>query len=517
MSRSKDGNFSTPCYENIVSNSSDLIVMVDREAVIHLANTALGEALGVAPSDLLGRGFAEFLDAERYETHVRPNLARALEGESFRYLTWLELPRIGRRYMSITHTPLQDHVGKIVAVGLTMRDITDMKEAELVLQRYAERLSLAATAGGIGVWERLVLRRRVVWDERMFAMHGVDRQGFVPNYERWKRLVHEDDREAFSHTMAESLRTGENFALRYRIRLPSGEVRHIQGEARVYEDETGRISRMVGINLDVTEQRRMQEFRDDIERITRHDLKSPLATAIGVSSLLAQEPNLTEEQRDLLLMVERAGRRMLDTINVSLDLYKMETGRFELAAEPMNLASIVAEVAEFVTAGQVARGVSVRFTGRPRCDDVCPTGVVGEARLLRAAFDNLLRNAVEASPDGAEVEVHFDCTRGCEVIIRNQGEVPEIVRGSFFEKYATAGKAGGTGLGTYSAKLMVEAQGGTLNMRTGNGETELVVFLPPGGAGAGLGGMPGPAAGAGGTSGRARPTPPATGPGDISD
>ncbi|MGE4506214.1 MAG: hypothetical protein AB7D51_12770 [Desulfovibrionaceae bacterium] len=64
---------------------------------------------------------------------------------------------------------------------------------------------------------------------------------------------------------------------------------------------------------------------------------------------------------------------------------------------------------------------------------------------------------------------------------------------------------------------MVEAQGGTLNMRTGNGETELVVFLPPGGAGAGLDGMPCQAAGVAGAAGSARAKPPATGPGDISD
>jgi signal transduction histidine kinase len=64
------------------------------------------------------------------------------------------------------------------------------------------------------------------------------------------------------------------------------------------------------------------------------------------------------------------------------------------------------------------------------------------------------------------------------VAIANQGEVPESIRERFFEKYVTAGKPKGTGLGAYSARRVAQAHGGDIIMQTGGGETTLTVSLP---------------------------------------
>ena len=62
--------------------------------------------------------------------------------------------------------------------------------------------------------------------------------------------------------------------------------------------------------------------------------------------------------------------------------------------------------------------------------------------------------------------------------LSNFGSVPEKIRATFFEKYATAGKKDGNGLGTYSAKLITETQGGTIDMKTNDNETCITVRLP---------------------------------------
>jgi signal transduction histidine kinase len=63
-------------------------------------------------------------------------------------------------------------------------------------------------------------------------------------------------------------------------------------------------------------------------------------------------------------------------------------------------------------------------------------------------------------------------------VIDNEGEVPLTMRGRFFDKYATAGKTGGLGLGTYSIRLMAAVQGGDAAMETGDGHTRLTITLP---------------------------------------
>ena len=68
---------------------------------------------------------------------------------------------------------------------------------------------------------------------------------------------------------------------------------------------------------------------------------------------------------------------------------------------------------------------------------------------------------------------------GCvHVVIDNVGEVPPTMRARFFDTYSSAEKEGGTGLGTYSVKLMAEVQGGDVTMESAMGHTRLTVTLP---------------------------------------
>ncbi len=91
-----------------------------------------------------------------------------------------------------------------------------------------------------------------------------------------------------------------------------------------------------------------------------------------------------------------------------------------------------------------------------------------------------MKNALEASPEGDVVTIALDHDGDmAHIRIRNRGCVPEEIRERFFEKYVTSGKTQGTGLGTYSAKLIAETQGGQIAMTSSEREgTVLTVRLP---------------------------------------
>jgi signal transduction histidine kinase len=76
-----------------------------------------------------------------------------------------------------------------------------------------------------------------------------------------------------------------------------------------------------------------------------------------------------------------------------------------------------------------------------------------------------MKNALEATPRAVPVEVSL-ARRGArlDLSVRNHGEVPEAIRGRFFQKHVTAGKSRGTGLGAYSARLIAEAHGGSVEL-----------------------------------------------------
>jgi len=222
-------------------------------------------------------------------------------------------------------------------------------------------------------------------------------------------------------------------------------------------------------------------MRDEVERMTRHDLKSPLNAVITVPAMLLEEANLTPDERELLQMLQESGYRMLQIINSSLDMYKMEIGRYQYNPEPVDVIRVVNQIRGEARELMNQKGIDIFFMmgAKPaRTGDAL--WVSGEEMLLYTMLANLIKNAVEASPEGESITISMDQGDMAVVRIHNQGEVPREIKDKFFQKYATAGKKGGTGLGTYIAKLITKTLGGEISMNSSAAEGTLItVKLPP--------------------------------------
>lgn len=219
-------------------------------------------------------------------------------------------------------------------------------------------------------------------------------------------------------------------------------------------------------------------LREEVERIARHDLKTPLASIASVPRLLRERRTLDPREDELVGMVERAALRVLSMVNLSLDLYRMEEGTYRLRAQAVDLPALVRTVTRELQGH--ARSKNLRMLLELPSE---PIYAQGEELLCYSSLANLLKNALEASPEGGDVTIRLARAfeGGAESLlltIHNLGEVPESVRESFFAKYATHGKPGGNGLGAYSARLMTRVQHGELRMASEAGGTTLSLRLP---------------------------------------
>ncbi|MBF0480406.1 MAG: PAS domain S-box protein [Desulfovibrionaceae bacterium] len=264
----------------------------------------------------------------------------------------------------------------------------------------------------------------------------------------------------------------------FRHRLASGELREIEVYASLIQFKG--ISLVMYSIHDVTELRRLEQIRQDVERIVRHDLKSPLTGLINIPQMLMDDANLTAQQREMLALVAASGQKMLRQINSALELHKIESGTYRLVAQECDPAELIRENVRLmsVSMGVDPGLISIREHGTagPGCRIPLKTDLL----LLDIVLMNLLRNALEASEPGARVGVDI-FEDGPEVVISvsNGQPVPAEVRDRFFEKYATAGKKGGTGLGTYSAAIMTRALGGSIAMETADETgTKVTVRIP---------------------------------------
>jgi two-component system sensor histidine kinase/response regulator len=221
-------------------------------------------------------------------------------------------------------------------------------------------------------------------------------------------------------------------------------------------------------------------LRENVERILHHDLKSPLNAVIGYSELLQNKPHKQLSKRIKWAMnIMEAGYQMLDMINHSLDIYKMETGTYQYSPSSVNILSllnkIVADTKNLLTSKNLL--VDLLIQDKPVIIGDIFT-VQGEQLLCYSLFANLVKNAIEASPEAEHITISLDKKEIAMISIHNQGAVPKEIRDKFFDKYVTAEKNEGTGLGTYSAKLMAETQGGSIHFETSEEMgTTVTVFL----------------------------------------
>ncbi len=227
---------------------------------------------------------------------------------------------------------------------------------------------------------------------------------------------------------------------------------------------------------DVTLERQAEQLRDDVERITRHDLKSPVIGMLSGVQALRLQPRLPKDVRDTLQLIEDAGYLALDLVNRSLDLYRMEKGLYQPQADRVDLKALVEDVVRLLRNAANHNGVRVELEN-------CAGGeahVVGERALFFSMLANLVKNALEASPAEAAVSLRIERREGgLSLAIHNRGAVPAAVRGRLFEKYVSSGKHDGTGLGAYSARLIARTYGGDVTMTTDETTgTTVTVTLP---------------------------------------
>jgi signal transduction histidine kinase len=234
---------------------------------------------------------------------------------------------------------------------------------------------------------------------------------------------------------------------------------------------------------DITERKEAEELREDVERMTKHDLKTPLNAIVNLPAIMLGDDNLTDEQRLFLGEVVDAGRRMLNLINASLTLYKIEQGDYAIQAEAIDglrlLRSIVRDTDSLARAHGVA--LELHANGEPAAREAM-LPILCEELLCYTMVANLVTNAIEASTEGDRVVVDIRETEDeSRIAISNPAPVDPTIRDIFFDKYVTKGKAQGTGLGTYTARMIAQAHGGGIELRSdAESGTEVVVRLPKG-------------------------------------
>ena len=482
-------------FRLFMENLPGLAWIKDREGRYVYANDAAVSAFGKSRGDLYGRTDEEIFPP-RTAAQFRENDLRAMGSPSGVQIVETLAQEDGRMHHSVVSKfPIPGPSGDVPLVGGMAIDITEHRIAEETLRESEERLRLALDAGRMGSWEWRIGSHRVTWSPGLEAIHGLEPGTFEGTFEAYQSDIHPEDREYVLDSLRKTLQEGKEHRIEYRIVLPDGTVRWVEGRGNLIRSEDGRPSRMVGVCMDIDERKRhavetarlydalreADRRKDEFLALLGHELRNPLApisNALQIMKLPGTDPAITVRARE---MIERQVEHLVRLVDDLLDMSRIVRGRVELRREPVELAAVVARAIETSQPVLDAEGHTVTLSIAPE-----PIWVNGDLVRLAQVVSNLLHNAAKFTDRGGRITLSASREDGHAVVrVADTGagvapEIRERIFDMFYQGARGEGSRGGLGIGLSVVRGLTELHGGTVEVRSegaGRG-SEFIIRLP---------------------------------------
>jgi PAS domain S-box-containing protein len=366
-------------------------------------------------------------DRDRVETAF---FGQVLEGgfdEEFRILR----PDGSMRWVRDRGVPVKDDSGATYRIAGIAEDITERKLAQQALKNSQERLKLAQKVGQIGAWEWNFQTNEVIWTEELETLYGLAPGSFDGKYETWAKTLHPDDRTRIQQEAWNGLIEGREFNTEFRILWPDGSVHWLTAKAKAFDDDTGKLWRVIGVNMDITKRKQAEverinllereqaaraqaeaanRIKDEFLAVLSHELRSPLNPILGWSKLLQSRKFDEGTTARALEIIERNAKLQIQLIEDLLDVSRILRGKLSLNSCPVDLVSTIEAAMETVRLAASAKSIQVQTVFEPNVGQVA-----GDSGRLQQVVWNLLSNAVKFTPQGGRVDIRLSVVKGLQV------------------------------------------------------------------------------------------------------
>ena len=165
----------------------------------------------------------------------------------------------------------------------------ELEQSNARLLESEQRRNLAIAAGKMGSWDWDWVNGDWMWDEGQFRIFGVDPQTFEVTPANVQALLHPDDIDELSNAMAQFAKGAKSYEAEFRVNRPDGEVRWCVGTAAATVDNGGRVVRVSGVTIDITDRKHAEERQNLLTREVDHRAKNALALAQSIVRLTRGE------------------------------------------------------------------------------------------------------------------------------------------------------------------------------------------------------------------------------------
>lgn len=475
--------------EAILTSIGDGVFALDASGTIVLFNKAAAQLSGYTAREALGQPYdaiLRFRDTDG-KTPKTAFITKAQSGERSEMAHHTVLVRKDGTLLPVADSaaPIFDAEGNQQGIIVVFRDVTTEAKFQTALEESNERFKLASQATNDVVYDLDLVEGKLSWNDSLYDAYGYTPEQVGDTLEWWTDHIHPDDAIQLTETLDKLSNPNIlNWTVEYRFQRADGRYAYIRDRAFVQRDQNGQAQRLIGSMLDITQQKQLDQAKDEFVSLVSHQLRTPLTAIRLFVEMLAkgQVGELTGQQKDYLEKVEISTERMIRLVGDILNVSRIELGRIKIEPIPTDVHALIKSHLDEIAPLAAAKKVMISFTSEdePVTVDVDPT-------IFGQVVHNLLTNAIRYTNSGkGKIEVRFTKEPdGYQLAVSDNGiGIPAAARPHIFERFyraenATKVEGEGTGLGLYLIKLIMDTAGGTLRFESKEGEgTTFYAHIP---------------------------------------
>ena len=493
-------------FRLLAKNSIDCIWVLNTKLRFTYLSPSVEKLLGFKPEQMVGTKLSSHFKKKEF-FRVGTLAVKAIKNyKTFTPITF-ETKMLNSKNdeldVEITSKVLLNSQGKLIGLQGTTKVITERKKAEEALQESEHRLLRAQKVAHVGDWEYDVETGVSIWSDELYRIYGFD-PAYEIESETMLAGMHPDDRDCVNETLAGWIENGGGETFEYRIVRPDGSIRHVYSPAEVVCDSNGNVVKVYGTALDITDRKNAEEslkiyaeelarsneelksldkMKNDFLSNVSHELKTPLISIKGFSEVVQDElyGPLTDQQKKAMSTVVRNCERLDRLINSILYLTVKKAGKDTYTFVPVNISVIIDNAIIDISSQANSKELTIE-------QDIAPDllSINGDMDKLAQVFTNLIENATKFTHNGGKITVKaYNEDENVHITVSDTGiGISNEVISNLFDKFyqvdaSTTRRYGGTGIGLYISKLIVEVHNGEIWAESEEGVgTTFHVVLP---------------------------------------